>query len=42
MKYYKILNEDMTSPYDGKTKWAVGEVTRLSNQQTELHSSPAI
>ena len=31
MKYYKVLNKDMTSPWDGKTKWAIGKITRLGN-----------
>ena len=31
MKYYKVLTKDMTSIYDGKTKWAIGEITKIDN-----------
>ena len=31
--YYKVLTKDMCSPYDGKTTWAVGEVTELNNDR---------
>ena len=29
MKYYKVLTKDMRSPVNGRTKWAIGDITKL-------------